>query len=132
MECALAVLPQNDPGPSSSLRKDDASGLACKPGRPNTGGQLCHPAWIDVSSYVQNFHVLEEECAIETRGRVYENLKGTEIISSYWISPFLPRLLPCNNPLHRHFPHRPQRRLAVGSRQSSQSAVLVILIRSPG
>jgi hypothetical protein len=28
------------------------------------------PAWIDVSCQVQHFHVQEEECAIETRGRV--------------------------------------------------------------
>ncbi len=29
------------------------------------------PAWIDVSSAVENYHALEEECAVETRGRVY-------------------------------------------------------------
>jgi hypothetical protein len=28
------------------------------------------PAWIDVSCQVQHFHVQEEECTIETRGRV--------------------------------------------------------------
>lgn len=28
------------------------------------------PAWIDVSCHVQNFHLQEEECTIETRGRV--------------------------------------------------------------
>jgi len=28
------------------------------------------PAWIDVSCNVQNFHLQEEECSIETRGRV--------------------------------------------------------------
>ncbi len=28
------------------------------------------PAWIDVSCQVRHFHVLEEECTIETRGRV--------------------------------------------------------------
>ena len=33
------------------------------------------PAWIDVSSYVQNFHLLEEECTIETRGRVYDKFE---------------------------------------------------------
>jgi hypothetical protein len=33
------------------------------------------PAWIDVSSNVQNFHALEEECAIETRGRVYDKFE---------------------------------------------------------
>jgi hypothetical protein len=33
------------------------------------------PAWIDVSSTVQNFHALEEECAIETRGRVYDKFE---------------------------------------------------------
>lgn len=33
------------------------------------------PAWIDVSSYVQNFHLLEEECPIETRGRVYDKFE---------------------------------------------------------
>jgi acyl dehydratase len=32
-------------------------------------------AWIDVSSYVQNLHLLEEECAIETRGRVYDKFE---------------------------------------------------------
>jgi hypothetical protein len=33
------------------------------------------PAWIDVSTHVQNFHVLEDECAIETRGRVYDKFE---------------------------------------------------------
>jgi hypothetical protein len=33
------------------------------------------PAWIDVSSTVQNFHALEEECPIETRGRVYDKFE---------------------------------------------------------
>jgi hypothetical protein len=33
------------------------------------------PAWIDVSSNVQNFHPLEEECRIETRGRVYDKFE---------------------------------------------------------
>jgi hypothetical protein len=33
------------------------------------------PAWIDVSSYVQNINLLEEECAIETRGRVYDKFE---------------------------------------------------------
>jgi hypothetical protein len=33
------------------------------------------PAWIDVSSIIQNFHVLEEECATETRGRVYDKFE---------------------------------------------------------
>ncbi len=33
------------------------------------------PAWIDVSGYVQNFHVLEEECPIETRGRVHDKFE---------------------------------------------------------
>ena len=33
------------------------------------------PAWIDVSSYMQNFHLLEEECPIETRGRVYDKFE---------------------------------------------------------
>jgi len=33
------------------------------------------PAWIDVSSYVQNLHLLEEECTIETRGRVYDKFE---------------------------------------------------------
>ena len=28
------------------------------------------PAWIDVSCQVQNFHLQDEECAIETRGSV--------------------------------------------------------------
>jgi hypothetical protein len=30
------------------------------------------PAWIDVSCQVQHFHVQEEECLIETRGRVQD------------------------------------------------------------
>ena len=33
------------------------------------------PAWIDVACRVQNFHVLEEECLIETRGRVYSKFE---------------------------------------------------------
>jgi hypothetical protein len=33
------------------------------------------PAWIDVSSYVHNLHLLEEECTIETRGRVYDKFE---------------------------------------------------------
>jgi hypothetical protein len=33
------------------------------------------PAWIDVSGYVQNINLLEEECAIETRGRVYDKFE---------------------------------------------------------
>jgi hypothetical protein len=33
------------------------------------------PSWIDVSSYVQNFHLQEEECTIETRGRVYDKFE---------------------------------------------------------
>lgn len=33
------------------------------------------PAWIDVSSYVQNLGLLEEECVIETRGRVYDKFE---------------------------------------------------------
>jgi hypothetical protein len=33
------------------------------------------PAWVDVSSEIQNFHALEEECAIETRGRVYDKFE---------------------------------------------------------
>jgi hypothetical protein len=33
------------------------------------------PAWIDVSTYVQNFHLLEEECTVETRGRVYDKFE---------------------------------------------------------
>ncbi|MBN1569926.1 MAG: MaoC family dehydratase [Acidobacteria bacterium] len=32
-------------------------------------------AWIDVSSYVQNLNLLEEECTIETRGRVYDKFE---------------------------------------------------------
>jgi hypothetical protein len=32
-------------------------------------------AWIDVSSYMQNLHLLEEECAIETRGRVCDKFE---------------------------------------------------------
>jgi hypothetical protein len=32
-------------------------------------------AWIDVSTYVQNFHLLEEECTVETRGRVYDKFE---------------------------------------------------------
>jgi hypothetical protein len=28
-----------------------------------------------VSSEIQNFHALEEECAIETRGRVYDKFE---------------------------------------------------------
>ena len=33
------------------------------------------PAWVDVSSEIQNFHILEEECVIETRGRVYDKFE---------------------------------------------------------
>jgi hypothetical protein len=33
------------------------------------------PAWIDVSCQVQNFHVLEEECVVETRGRVQDKFE---------------------------------------------------------
>jgi hypothetical protein len=33
------------------------------------------PAWIDVSGDIQNFHMLEEECTIETRGRVYDKFE---------------------------------------------------------
>lgn len=33
------------------------------------------PAWIDVSGFVQNHNVLEEECVIETRGRVYDKFE---------------------------------------------------------
>jgi hypothetical protein len=33
------------------------------------------PAWIDVSCQVQYFHVQEEECAIETRGRVKDKFE---------------------------------------------------------
>ena len=33
------------------------------------------PAWIDVSSYVQNINLLEGECTIETRGRVYDKFE---------------------------------------------------------
>jgi hypothetical protein len=32
-------------------------------------------AWIDVSGYVQNLHLLEEECTIDTRGRVYDKFE---------------------------------------------------------
>jgi hypothetical protein len=33
------------------------------------------PAWIDVSCRVQHFHVQEEECVIETRGRVQDKFE---------------------------------------------------------
>lgn len=33
------------------------------------------PAWIDVSCEIQNFHALEEECKVETRGRVYDKFE---------------------------------------------------------
>lgn len=33
------------------------------------------PAWVDVSSKVQNYHSLEKECTIETRGRVYDKFE---------------------------------------------------------
>lgn len=33
------------------------------------------PAWIDVSCEIQNFQALEEECKVETRGRVYDKFE---------------------------------------------------------
>jgi hypothetical protein len=33
------------------------------------------PAWIDVSTHVQNFHRLEEECSVETRGRIQDKFE---------------------------------------------------------
>jgi hypothetical protein len=33
------------------------------------------PAWIDVSIHVQNHHLLEEECPIETRGHIYDKFE---------------------------------------------------------
>lgn len=33
------------------------------------------PAWIDVSGIIQNYHPLEKECAIETRGRVCDKFE---------------------------------------------------------
>jgi hypothetical protein len=33
------------------------------------------PAWIDVSCQVQNFHLQEEECVVETRGRVHSKFE---------------------------------------------------------
>jgi hypothetical protein len=63
MEHTLAVLPENDPG---SLVNRASQILAVN---------YAIPAWIDVSGYVQNFNLLEEECTIETRGRVYDKFE---------------------------------------------------------
>jgi acyl dehydratase len=34
------------------------------------------PAWIDVSGRVQNYHLQEEECIVETRGRVQDKFES--------------------------------------------------------
>ena len=40
------------------------------------------PAWIDVSSQIQNFRTIENECRVETRGRVRDRfeLKGDHFV----------------------------------------------------
>jgi len=56
--------------------------LACEPGKPDSCANYAVQAWIDVSCRVQHFHLQEEECAIQTRGRVHDKFerKGDHFI----------------------------------------------------